>query len=699
MSDSSSPTPLSETILSILSIWDDIGYTQEEKDEGLRKINAQIEDVRADFISKTLQQCQEIIAKTEKIRSKHISMLKALDAPESQINQVNGYGRTGTIKEKYEEVKLKFKEFFIIYKKRYDEFEALQKHINVCFNAIGIKRDDEKGEFAEIGDKDLTVARLRRYELKANELTEEVDSRSIRFEEIKKTIYSIINQLQELIPKEIEELLNKKVYSNDVFDQLNEYTDEIKKVLKTRKQNIAEMGVEITRLWDVLNVDEATRRQFHASHTALSQKNIQDCIDEVERLTEIRNRNLPEIITRMKLEISNICDSLAYSEAQKKAIFKKCADCHDLKVNNKKGKRTPKSQSKLDTNNKSQQRGEIVVQESQDNQNSLPVEEHPQSEQDQPHEENPPSNNDQPVEEPPHSKENSSSNNDQPAEESLQHEENTPSSNDHPAEEPHQPNESPSSEVNQQIEENQSDTDKVKEPTSNEIINPEPQNKEIEEHTVRFSNANNTNNEPIEGLPTPDFDEDPLLKVFNNYDAELLRLKKIQYVSQPIIDLINQRNEIISQYKELSEPKPKETKPVEVKPKPEDTKKLKQRKSDRLNAKGTTNRERPKPPDPKEKLKAERISRRYKSVLPRIEKKLKILLLEFRSNNGEDFLWEEKPIIDELEHIHVTQDELNQNRTVKKHSTKKNEEIQDYKINPDSDAVPKKARSKKPLRK
>ena len=107
MSQKSTPGDGNQSMSTLNSLWDEIGYTQEEKDERTRKINADIEEVRSKFIESTLRQCQKVKEETEQIRSTHISMLKAIDAPEEQINLVKENGRKGTIKEKYDAVKAK----------------------------------------------------------------------------------------------------------------------------------------------------------------------------------------------------------------------------------------------------------------------------------------------------------------------------------------------------------------------------------------------------------------------------------------------------------------------------------------------------------------------------------------------------------------------------------------------------------------
>lgn len=537
MSSKSTPKKVTDEFSALNSIWDEIGYTSEEKEEGIRKIHSEIERVRAEFISKTLEQCQKLTNETEQIRSNHISMLKAIDGSHQEINAVLENGKTGTIKEKYECVKNKFKEFSIIYKKKYNEFDLLQKEIDICFNSLGITDKNEKGEFFEIGDKDLTSQRLRRYEKKINQLSEEVDSRSTKFEEIKNNILTISSNIQEPLPSEIEALLNNNVYSDDVLEKLNDYLEDIEEIFNTRKRYISEMAVEISRLWNLLNVSEAERRQFLSSHNALSQQNVQACIDEAERLTEIRNSKLPELIKRLRHELIEVCKSLGYSSKQRHEIIEKCQNTHPMAT-------------------------ELIEEEESDD-------------------------------------------------------EITDETND-----------SKTNEIN------------------NEQLNQNDENTRNEDETTKFDFSK--------------LDFGTQLTIFNNYNDNLVHLQKVQLIAQPIIDLINQRNQIIDEYNELmKKPKPSDNEFVEETPEM-----VKVKRFDQLNGKGIKlKNQRVRLVGPKDKHHAEKVTRRHKMVLPRVEKKLYILLVQFRNEqNGEDFFWEGKPAIDELKHVNVTQSEIDQNR-------------------------------------
>jgi hypothetical protein len=63
-----------------------------------------------------------------------------------------------------------------------------------------------------------------------------------------------------------------------------------------------------------------------------------------------------------------------------------------------------------------------------------------------------------------------------------------------------------------------------------------------------------------------------------------------------------------------------------------------------------------------ERTKRESLTRRHRVVLPQIERRVKIMLMEFRQANGADFLWDGEPLIRRFHHIKVRAEEVNYQR-------------------------------------
>ena len=105
------------------------------------------------------------------------------------------------------------------------------------------------------------------------------------------------------------------------------------------------------------------------------------------------------------------------------------------------------------------------------------------------------------------------------------------------------------------------------------------------------------------------------IEVFLRYDAERIRLRKLHLIAEPIIEIIKQRKEIVDDYKELHDPGRKNRKLGLDPPSAAGLEEL------------------------KSKFHIEKVTRRYKFVLPRVEKKLKTALIQCKQENGDDFLW------------------------------------------------------------
>jgi hypothetical protein len=141
--------------------------------------------------------------------------------------------------------------------------------------------------------------------------------------------------------------------------------------------------------------------------------------------------------------------------------------------------------------------------------------------------------------------------------------------------------------------------------------------------------------------------DDPV-DTFNNYEAQLIRIKKDHVAATPIIELIKQRDDVLRECPKQSasptEPPlpPKEESPAEKEPGPRKKLPLKDvhpPKKDPL---------RQRPPDATEKLKEARAARLFNFILPRLNSKLKALLIQFADQQGEDFIWKGKRLLDEL---------------------------------------------------
>jgi hypothetical protein len=129
-------------------------------------------------------------------------------------------------------------------------------------------------------------------------------------------------------------------------------------------------------------------------------------------------------------------------------------------------------------------------------------------------------------------------------------------------------------------------------------------------------------------------------KVYDILEGICDSLKAEQNELKPFLDLITQRIELLKELDELNE-SAKLMEEARLKKKEVDLKKVN---------------------------KDEQARRRIRSLLPRLEKKLLIALLEYQTNKEQDFVWDGQPYVEHLVHIKLSDVELRQVKTTRKKS-------------------------------
>lgn len=146
----------------------------------------------------------------------------------------------------------------------------------------------------------------------------------------------------------------------------------------------------------------------------------------------------------------------------------------------------------------------------------------------------------------------------------------------------------------------------------------------------------------IAEIEIPQFDESDPERAFKLYEDVIIRLEAEKKKCSQYIDLILKREEYLNELDGVNKDADKFAK---------------------LQAKG-------KSVDMKKLNKNEQARRRIKSILPRLEKSLLLLLIEYKEDNdGNEFLWRGEPYIQNLQHIILNDVELS--RAKKKSSRKK----------------------------
>ena len=427
------------------SLWAELGLPPSEIAKQQNKLARLISGVRYNAKKEATAEKIKYVDEIQRIKDRHISLMKAIGESDEECQIVEDSGFEGTLRERLQEVQENLKNFEPKCIEILSEFNELKQKTDVLFEKLGVC-EEERGEFAEVGEKDLSQERKKRFIEKEKQLKEEIEERKNVFRDLKENIYQAANKIGTQVSDRINEIFTSEDLTPKSLDIAREYLDDLNMIYKSRVSQISELAIEITREWDLLGVSESQRKEFINAHSQLTEKCIQELSDERLRLRNLKTEKLPELIEHVKSEIISTCETLHLSK--------------------------------------------------------------------------------------------------------------------------------------------------------NEI------------------------EELLDNVPTVPEDNLTTFKAFENLSLEM---KRVLLLSQPILDLINQKDEIIKEYNEL----------------------LKDEQD--LN----------KPKNPK----TDKIKRRYKFILPRVEKKLLLAALEFKQINGTDFIWEGQKIVDIYSNIKLSKTELAQVRS------------------------------------
>jgi hypothetical protein len=310
---------------------DDIGLTESERAERSARFAQQLADRRQDFLAETTARIASVTVEIESIRQEFTQKLQAVGASSAEIQLIAESFAIGPLLDRRQEARFRFESFMKkTYDRRCSEFVDCQTRIrDLSFN-LGFELDDA---FAEIGDTDLSVARLERFKAKVDALEAELSGRIRRFEALKTEILALSEELADAVPPSISELFENPGYGDVSMQLIEAQLKCFEDLREHRRAAVAELAVQITRLWDLLEVDEAARREFLDSRASLSEENVAAYARAVEEMTERRNQMLPELIERMKGKISQICEELTFDQSKVAEICERAEDdCDDAAV-------------------------------------------------------------------------------------------------------------------------------------------------------------------------------------------------------------------------------------------------------------------------------------------------------------------------------------------------------------------------------
>ena len=194
-------------------------------------------------------------------------------------------------------------------KDRISKMESTINVINQYFDVLEYPTES-RGEFASLGNTDFTRERMKRLSLKLEELKIEKQRRIDHIARLKEKINDLAVELSISGEDDITQILCLNSLSTSAIQSVENCLKRLQKLRADRVEMISQFAVEITHLWDALQVPQHERDIFLAQHSTLGSDVIQSCEEEIKHLIEIRDSQKKDLLASQRQELNALWDSL-----------------------------------------------------------------------------------------------------------------------------------------------------------------------------------------------------------------------------------------------------------------------------------------------------------------------------------------------------------------------------------------------------
>lgn len=311
----------SSTANQLEEIWDQVGYSPQERASQLKELLMSFRDQCDQKISEELgvvetfrqeitESKEELKAISEALKTPVDSRLLEAKSGMTLINELENLQATlDGLRAEAEIAKADMRE--------------CQKHLIESHLALGIDMEPRWNDI----ETDLTLSRRREFHAKVEEMKHEVANRT-------NTVIQLLRDCQHLMSdlaidaqasasildrqiagslarsKDSSFIMSSKFetesctgISNIALERLTERVSELHKEKKSRKTKLQEMGAEIAMLWEQLRISEDEQRAFSESVKGLGMDTIRKGEEELKRLKQLKGEMLGSLIEEARESI------------------------------------------------------------------------------------------------------------------------------------------------------------------------------------------------------------------------------------------------------------------------------------------------------------------------------------------------------------------------------------------------------------
>ncbi|KAK8880853.1 hypothetical protein M9Y10_003551 [Tritrichomonas musculus] len=160
-------------------------------------------------------------------------------------------------------------------------------------------------------ESDLSETRLLHFKRRLKLLKNEKKRRVAILDALRKSITQFLGDLHEELPPDISNILENGLYDTNSLSLLEDYTIKLRELRENRYISISEKNQKIDFLYYILAVDSEDQIERTNRPTI---ENINELDKEIEFLESQKKRRLPIVIQKLKEAIKILCDNLNISQ-------------------------------------------------------------------------------------------------------------------------------------------------------------------------------------------------------------------------------------------------------------------------------------------------------------------------------------------------------------------------------------------------
>ncbi|KAL3821079.1 hypothetical protein ACJIZ3_006984 [Penstemon smallii] len=304
-------------------IWDEVGETDEERDEMLLQLEQECLDVYKRKVDLAVKSRAHLLQTLADARFELTNLLSALGEktyvgiPEK---------KSGTIKEQLEAIAPALEKLWKQKDERIKEFSDVQSQIQkICAEIAGTS---EHVENPAIDESDLSLKKLEEFHAQLLDLQKEKNDRLHKVLEFVSTVHDLcavlgldfLTTVTEVHPSLKDSTgVQSKSISNDTLSRLAKTVLALKEDKKQRLQKLQEWATQLIDLWNLMDTPPEERSLFdHVTCNisasvdevtipgALALDLIEQAEVEVERLDQLKASKMKEIALKRQAELEDI---------------------------------------------------------------------------------------------------------------------------------------------------------------------------------------------------------------------------------------------------------------------------------------------------------------------------------------------------------------------------------------------------------